>query len=130
MYSKDKVWVGRNIEFKQIDKSTKESEFLGKAGLTFIDNQKEEYLLGKGVEFVSIKDKLTIKAPALFWIKKENILSSAEKDAVEITKENEMSIKGSGFIANTARKEFELKTKVEGIIDTTKKEESEEVGRN
>lgn len=123
MYSKDKMWAGKSFEFRQLEKHTQNNEFLGKAGLALIDNQKEEYLLGDDVEFISIKDKLSISAPSLYWIKKESILSSPKDDVVSIVKEGEMSIRGSGFVAHTSSKEFELKNQVEGVIDTEKKEE-------
>lgn len=130
MYSKDKTWVGRELEFKQLEKGREEQEeFTGKAVLVLIDEQKEEYYLGENVEFVSIKDKLTIKAPSLYWMKKEKLLASTKDDEVSIEKKDEMSIKGRGFIANTASKEFELKSQIEGVIDTRNKEEKGEEDR-
>ena len=125
MYSKDKLWVGKNLEFKQLEKNTGDDEFRGKAGLSLIDEQKDEYFLGESVKFESIKDKLTIEAPSLYWIKAEHILTSSENDIISIEKEDEMSIKGSGFIANTASKEFELKHQVEGIIYPKKEDEEQ-----
>jgi len=125
MYSKDKLWVGKNLEFKQLEKNTGDDEFRGKAGLSLIDEQKDEYFLGESVKFESIKDKLTIEAPSLYWIKGEHILTSSENDIISIEKEDEMSIKGSGFIANTASKEFELKHQVEGIIYPKKEDEEQ-----
>ncbi|MGP1437890.1 MAG: LPS export ABC transporter periplasmic protein LptC [Treponema sp.] len=122
MYSKDKMWVGKNIEFVQFEKNTNNDEFLGKAGLILIDNQKEEYFLSNTVEFNSKKDKLKITSPSLYWMKKESLLASPHDAFVSIEKENEMSIKGSGFIANTSSKEFELTHEIEGEIDTTKEE--------
>ena len=124
MYSKDKMWVGEELEFRQLEKGRSESEeFTGKAALALIDEQKEEYYLGKSVEFVSIKDKLSIKAPSLYWLKREKLLTSTKDDEVSIEKKDEMLIKGCGFIANTASKEFELKSKIEGEIDTRSEEE-------
>ena len=123
MYSKDKTWVGKELEFRQLEKGKNEDEFKGKASLALIDEQKEEYYLGKNVEFISIKDKLTITAPSLYWMKKEKLLTSTKNDEVTIEKQGEMLIKGCGFIANTASKEFELKSDVEGVIDTKNKEE-------
>jgi len=127
MYTKDKTWVGEDMTFKQLEKGRGDTEeFAGKAVLALIDEQKEEYYLGKSVEFVSIKDKLTIKAPSLYWLKKEKLLTSTKDDEVYIEKKNEMWIKGRGFIANTASKEFELKSQIEGVIDTRSDEEKAE----
>ncbi len=125
MYTKDKIWVGKDIEFVQFEKNTNNDEFLGKAGLILIDNQKEEYFLSNSVEFNSKKDKLNISSPALYWIKKESLLASPHDALVSIEKENEMSIKGSGFIANTSSKEFELTRQIEGEIDTSDDENIE-----
>ena len=125
MYTKDKIWVGKDIEFVQFEKNTNNDEFLGKAGLILIDNQKEEYFLSNSVEFNSKKDKLNISSPALYWIKKESLLASPYDALVSIEKENEMSIKGSGFIANTSSKEFELTRQIEGEIDTSDDENIE-----
>ena len=125
MYTKDKIWVGKDIEFVQFEKNTNNDEFLGKAGLILIDNQKEEYFLSNFVEFNSKKDKLNISSPALYWIKKESLLASPYDALVSIEKENEMSIKGSGFIANTSSKEFELTRQIEGEIDTSDDENIE-----
>ncbi len=125
MYTKDKIWVGKDIEFVQFEKNTNNDEFLGKAGLILIDNQKEEYFLSNSVEFNSKKDKLNISSPALYWIKKESLLASPYDALVSIEKENEMSIKGSGFIANTSSKEFELTRQIEGEIDTSEDENIE-----
>lgn len=119
MYTKDKTWVGKNIEFVQFEKNTNNDEFLGKAGLVLIDNQKEEYFLSDSVEFNAKKDKLKISSPALYWMKKESLLASPHDALVSIEKENEMSIKGSGFIANTSSKEFELTHEIAGEIDTS-----------
>ena len=127
MYSKDKLWVGKNLKFKQLEKDTGDDEFRGVAGLSLIDEQKNEYFLGENVKFESIKDKLTIEAPSLYWIKDEHILSSSEKDVISIEKQDEMSIKGSGFIANTASKEFELKNQIEGVI-YPKKDDGDQSG--
>ena len=125
MYTKDKIWVGKDIEFVQFEKNTNNDEFLGKAGLILIDNQKEEYFLSNSVEFNSKKDKLNISSPALYWIKKESLLASPYDALVSIEKENEMSIKGSGCIANTSSKEFELTRQIEGEIDTSDDENIE-----
>ena len=125
MYTKDKIWVGKDIEFVQFEKNTNNDEFLGKAGLILIDNQKEEYFLSNSVEFNSKKDKLNISSPALYWIKKESLLASPYDALVSIEKENEMSIKGSGFVANTSSKEFELTRQIEGEIDTSDDENIE-----
>ena len=130
MYSKDKIWVGDRLEFKQLEKGKREEEFTGKAILVLIDEQKEEYYLGKSVEFVSIKDKLTIKAPSLYWLKKEKLLTSTKDDEVSIEKKDEMSIKGRGFIANTASKEFEMQSQIEGVIDTRSEEEKTQEVKN
>jgi len=130
MYSKDKIWVGNRLEFKQLEKGKSEEEFTGKAILVLIDEQKEEYYLGKSVEFVSIKDKLTIKAPSLYWLKKEKLLTSTKDDEVSIEKKDEMSIKGRGFIANTASKEFEMQSQIEGVIDTRSEEEKTQEVKN
>lgn len=127
MYSKDKIWVGEELEFKQLEKGKNgEEEFTGSAVLALIDEQKEEYYLGKNVEFVSVKDKLTIKAPSLYWLKKDKLLTSTKDDEVSIEKQGEMWIKGFGFIANTASKEFEMKSQIEGVIDTRSEEEKNE----
>ncbi|MGP1415009.1 MAG: LPS export ABC transporter periplasmic protein LptC [Treponema sp.] len=122
MYTKDKTWVGKNIEFVQFEKNTSNDEFLGKAGLVLIDNQNEEYFLSEDVEFNAKKDKLKISSSALYWVKKESLLASPHDALVSIEKENEMSIKGSGFIANTSSKEFELSNEIEGEIDTSEPE--------
>ncbi|MGP1439459.1 MAG: LPS export ABC transporter periplasmic protein LptC [Treponema sp.] len=122
MYAKDKTWVGKNIEFVQFEKNTSNDEFLGKAGLVLIDNQNEEYFLSEDVEFNAKKDKLKISSSALYWVKKESLLASPHDALVSIEKENEMSIKGSGFIANTSSKEFELSNEIEGEIDTSEPE--------
>ena len=87
MYTKDKIWVGKDIEFVQFEKNTNNDEFLGKAGLILIDNQKEEYFLSNSVEFNSKKDKLNISSPALYWIKKESLLASPHDALVSIEKE-------------------------------------------
>jgi Protein of unknown function (DUF1239). len=126
MYTKDKTWVGKNIEFVQFEKNTNNNEFLGKAGLILIDNENEEYYLSNSVEFNAKKDKLKISSPALYWMKKESLLASPQDALVSIEKENEMSIKGSGFIANTSSKEFELTSQIEGEIDTKTNEKNEE----
>ena len=130
MYTKDKIWVGKDIEFVQFEKNTSNDEFLGKAGLILIDNQKEEYFLSNSVEFNAKKDKLKISSPALYWMKKGSLLASPHDALVSIEKENEMSIKGSGFIANTASKEFELTYEIEGEIDTSKEDEKVEGEKN
>lgn len=119
MYTKDKTWVGKNIEFVQFEKNTQNDEFLGKAGLILVDNQNEEYFLSDSVEFNAKKDKLKISSPALYWMKKESLLASPHNALVSIEKEGEMSIKGSGFIANTSSKEFELTNEISGEIDTS-----------
>ena len=125
MYSKDKVWVGKALTFKQLEKNSDNEEFTGIANLALIDETKEEYFLGEGVEFKSIKDKLTINAPSLYWMKKEHLLASTEQDEVTVEKEGEFSMKGKGFISNTSSKEFEFKTQVEGRIETKKENEEE-----
>lgn len=117
MYNKDKIWAGKKITFNQINKQTKEDEFKGNAGSVLIDNKGEEYFLSNNVEFISYKEKLKIFSPSLYWQKNAHLLSSSVEDEVSITKENEMSFKGKGFIANTASKEFELTSEVEGVID-------------
>ena len=126
MYTKDKIWVGKNIEFVQFEKNTDIDEFLGKAGLILINNQDEEYFLSESVEFNAKKEKLKISSPALYWIKKESYLASPHDALVSIEKENEMSIKGSGFIANTSSKEFELTNQIEGEIETLDEKTNEE----
>jgi hypothetical protein len=126
MYTKDKIYVGKDIEFVQFEKNTNNDEFLGKAGLILVNNQTEEYFLSNSVEFNAKKDKLKILSPALFWIKKESLLASPHDALVSIEKENEMSIKGSGFIANTSSKEFELNNQIEGEIETANEKNKEE----
>ena len=126
MYTKDKTWVGKNIEFVQFEKNTNKDEFLGRAGLILIDNQNEEYYLSDSVEFNAKKDKLKISSPALYWMKNESLLASPHDALVSIEKENEMSIKGSGFVANTSSKEFELTNQIEGEIETTTNETTTE----
>lgn len=132
MYSKDKIWVGKTLRFRQLERNSDTDEFTGVANLALIDDTKEEYFLGEGVEFKSVKDHLTINAPSLYWMKKEHLLTSTEKDEVTVEKEGEFSMKGRGFISNTSSKEFEFKSQVEGIIETNKEEDhdfSENIGK-
>lgn len=121
MYDSEKIWAGKNLRFIQLEKNNKnKNEFSGFAGAVLIDNGKDEYFLGKTVEFKYEKDGIIISSPALYWLKKENMLFAPESQPVSIQKNNEVSLTGYGFVANTSAKSFELNSAVNGLIETDK----------
>lgn len=126
MYETEKIWAGKNLQFIQFPKNkTDKNELSGFAGAALIDNSKDEYFLGKNVEFKSEEDGLKIRSTALYWLKKEHILFSPENQMVSIQKNNEVSLTGFGFSANTLSKTFELNSNIKGLIETEKESPEE-----
>ena len=65
MYDKEKIWAGMDISFVQYDSSdslTIEAE--GSSGLIIVDDNLEEYLLGKEVLFHLARENFFLRASA------------------------------------------------------------------
>lgn len=122
MYDEEKIWAGKNIIFVQYDEKTQKESMKGETGILYIDEKAEEYSLGGVVFFHLIEDELSIRSPALIWKKKENLLAAPAAETVIITQNDETTIEGRSFAANTAAKEFSFAEGSSGTIVIKEKE--------
>lgn len=130
IYDSDKIWAGEKISFIKLKKPENEEkiqeELKGSAGVIKIDEKENKYFLGKNVAFEDLKENISILGDAFFWDKNANILYGTENGIVSVKKGLELSIRGTGFAADTLSRKLEFSKSVEGLIETEKDKEISE----
>lgn len=119
MYDKEKIWAGSDISFVQYDSAdslTIEAE--GSSGLIIVDDNLEEYLLGKEVLFHLARENFFLRASGLKWNKKENSLSGPIDGEVVIEKDDGSIIQGTGFSADSLSYSYSFNNSVHGMLVT------------
>lgn len=131
MYGSERIWAARDMTFTQYSAETGEEYASGSAGLLLANEALEVYTLGDSIQMYLREDGMYLQATDLQWSKKNGVVTAPENGEVAIRKDDGTSIRGTGFIADTASHSYQFSHAVSGVLvrapDTPAKSDDEPV---
>jgi LPS export ABC transporter protein LptC len=125
-YEKKNVMKLMNFSFEQYGERGDEINAYGKAGNASVDIETGDIFMDKGVKISVDSEDIIIETNQLEWKDEARILSTGEKDEVNIYQENGTGFTGVGLRADARRRTWEFLGSVSGTyIHDDEEEEAE-----
>ncbi len=114
----------QNFTFEQFGTTVEEVNAYGEAGYASVDINTNDVLMDRGVKIEVDSEDIIIETNQLEWKDEARILSTGEKNLVNISQSNDTSFIGTGFSADARSRTWEFKGSVSGVYVHEDEEET------